>query len=337
MKSARGALAQALDRPDPAIRFYLFYGQNEGQSRGHAERLLKGLEAEKFVVAAQAAKADPALLADEASAIGLFGGKRALWIEPAGDEITAAVESLLEAAAVESPVIAIAGALRKTSTLVKLAEAHRQALAHISYDLNERDAERLVSDIAATEGVRLSDGIAARIAAAAGNDRGIIVQELAKIAIYAGATPASPRQVDRDTLDEIGAGAEGDWTRLADLALAGDLAALSEELEATVADTEAVSVVRGLQRRLLMLAPIRARVEQGSRPHDAVTSAGKSVFWKDKDLVVKLVSLWDSKALARVFERSGELERRLMSRDSPPAAEALEEELVAIARTARRR
>ena len=337
MRSARGGLAQALDRPDPAIRFYLFYGQDEGQSRGHAERLLKGLEAEKFVVAAQAAKADPALLADEASAIGLFGGTRALWIEPAGDEITAAVEALLEAAAVESPVIAIAGALRKTSTLVKLAEAHRQALAHISYDLNERDAERLVSDIAATEGLRLSDGIAARIAAAAGNDRGIIVQELAKIAIYAGATPASPRQVDRDTLDEIGAGAEGDWTRLADLALAGDLAALSEELEATVADTEAVSVVRGLQRRLLMLAPIRARVEQGSRPHDAVTSAGKSVFWKDKDLVVKLVSLWDSKALARIFERSGELERRLMSRDSPPAAEALEEELVAIARTARRR
>jgi DNA polymerase-3 subunit delta len=337
MRSARGGLAQALDRPDPAIRFYLFYGQDEGQSRGHAERLLKGLEAEKLAVAAVAAKADPALLADEASAIGLFGGKRALWIEPAGDEITAAVEALLEAAAVESPVIAIAGALRKTSTLVKLAEAHRQALAHISYDLNERDAERLVSDIAATEGLHLSDGIAARIASAAGNDRGIIVQELAKIAIYAGATPANPRQVDRDTLDEIGAGAEGDWTRLADLALAGDLAALSDELETAVADTEAVSVVRGLQRRLLMLAPIRARVEQGSRPHDAVTSAGKSVFWKDKDLVVKLVSLWDSKALARVFERSGELERRLMSRESPPATEALEEELVAIARTARRR
>jgi DNA polymerase-3 subunit delta len=86
-----------------------------------------------------------------------------------------------------------------------------------------------------------------------------------------------------------------------------------------------------------MLAPIRARVEQGQRPHDAVTSADKSVFWKEKDLVAKLVSLWDSKALARVIERSGELERRLMSSDSPPQADALEEELVAIARTARRR
>jgi hypothetical protein len=68
-----------------------------------------------------------------------------------------------------------------------------------------------------------------------------------------------------------------------------------------------------------------------------VTSAGKSVFWKDKDLVTRLVALWDSKALARVLERSGELERRLMSAESPPPAEALEEELLAIARTARRR
>jgi hypothetical protein len=68
-----------------------------------------------------------------------------------------------------------------------------------------------------------------------------------------------------------------------------------------------------------------------------VTSAGKSVFWKEKELVVQLLGLWDSRSLARVLERSGELERRLMSSGSPPPAEALQEELVAIARTAKRR
>ena len=53
----------------------------------------------------------------------LFGGPRAIWVEPAGDEIAAGVEALLEASAAESPVVAIAGALRKTSALLKLAEA----------------------------------------------------------------------------------------------------------------------------------------------------------------------------------------------------------------------
>ena len=52
MKSAKNSLGGALDRPDPAIRFYLFYGQDEGQSRAHGERLLKGLEAEKAAISA---------------------------------------------------------------------------------------------------------------------------------------------------------------------------------------------------------------------------------------------------------------------------------------------
>lgn len=337
MKVARGSLARALDRPDAAVRFYLFYGPDEGQSRAHAERLLKGLDAEKFVVPAQSAKADPAILADEAAAIGLFGGKRALWIEPAGDEITSAVEALLESAGAESPVIAIAGALRKASSLVKLAEAHGLCLAHVSYELGERDAVELVEALARAEGLRLGDGVAGRIAAAAGNERGIIAQELAKIALYAGATLETPAQVDASMLDEIGAGAEGDWTKLGDLALAGDVDALTRELDVSAGEAVPISVLRALQRRILMLAPLRARVDRGQRPHDAVTSAGKSVFFKDKELATRLVSLWDSAALARVLQRSGELERKLMRPDSPPHAEALGEELVAIARTARRR
>lgn len=337
MKPVRGNLGRMLDSPDPAIRFYLFYGQDESQSRGHAERLLKGLCAEKSAVSGQAAKADPALLADEASAIGLFGGGRAIWIDPAGDEIAPAVEALLEAAATESPVIAVAGGLRKTSPLVKLAEADPRALAHISYDLTGRDAEQLVEELARTEGLRLESGIAGRIAGAAGNDRGIISQELAKLALFLGATVQDPKSLDRDGLEAVGAASEGDWSRLADLALAGDLPALADEIQVTATDAEPITVIRALQRRLLMLVPLRARVERGERPHDAVTSAGKSVFWKDKDTVAKLISLWDSDGLARVLERSGELERRLMRSDSPPPTDALEEELVAIARTARRR
>ena len=337
MKAAKGSLGRALDRPDAAVRLYLFYGPDESQSRAFGERLLKALEAEKAVVAAQAAKSDPAILADEASAIGLFGGKRAIWVEPAGDEITPAAEALMEAAGVESPVVAIAGGLRKTSSLVKLAESHPLALAHASYQLDEKDAAALVDEIARSEGLRLAAGVAGRIAGAAGNDRGVIAQELAKIALYLGATPDQPAQVDRDVVEAIGAGNEGDWMRLGDLALAGDLDALVHELDASAADAEPITVVRALQRRLLMLAPIRARVDRGERPHDAVTSAGKSVFWKEKDLVARLITFWDSQALARVLERSGELERRLMRPNSPPPAEALEEELVAIARTARRR
>ena len=337
MKVARGSLARSLDQPDPAVRFYLFYGPDEGQSRGHGERLLKGLGAERFIVAGGAAKSDPALLADEAGAIGLFGGKRAIWVEPAGDEIAPAVEALLAAPAAESPVIAIGGALRKTSALLQLAETDAGALSHISYELNERDAVDLVEALGRAEGLRLGRGVASRIASSAGNERGIIAQELAKIALYVNATSETPVEVDVDVVEGIGAGSEGDVSRLADLALSGELAALSREIDATAAEAEPITVLRALQRRLMMLAPLRAKVEQGMRPHDAVTSAGKAVFFKEKDAVIRMIGAWSAEKLARVVERSGELERRLMSAESPPPSEALEEELLAIARMARKR
>lgn len=338
MKSARGSIGRAVDQPDPRLRFYLFHGPDEGQSSALAERLLKGLGAGKQVLAGAAVRGDPALLVDEAGAISLFGEARAVWIQPAGEEIAEAVEALLAAPACESPVVAIAGALRKTSALLKLAEAHPLALAHASYAPEGADAERLVAELARTEGLRPLPGVAARLADACGNDQRMIAQELAKLALFVGASPGQPRDLGHDALDAVGAEMGGDFLRLADLALAGKLNELVEELgQLSAGGTEAIPVIRSLQRRLLMVAPMRARVELGEPSSAVMTSLGKSLFWKDKPLVEQLLRQWDAAGLARVAERAGVLERQLMRSDSPPAAEALGEELIAIARTARRR
>ncbi len=336
MKSDRRGFERLLDKPEPGTRFYLFHGYDEGQSRAYAERLLQGLGAEKVSVSAAAAKSDPTILADDAAAIDMFGGRRAIWVEPANDDICDAVEALLEAPASESPVIALAGGLRKTSRLLKIAEAHRLALAHVSYELNERDSERMIEELARGQGLRLAPGLAARIAAACGGDRGVIAQELAKIALYLGASPERPMAADAGALDAIGAGSEGEWMGIGDAALGGDAREVADELMRAPAGAEPITVVRALQRRLLMLARLRAKVDRGQSVDDAMTSIGKALFFKDKALVGSMLRQWNSAKLARVAERAGELERALMRPDSPPPVEALGEELIAIARTAGR-
>lgn len=84
-----------------------------------------------------------------------------------------------------------------------------------------------------------------------------------------------------------------------------------------------------------MLAPLRAKVERGQRPHDVMASAGKALFWRDKEKVGKMLGLWDAKAIGRMMERSGDAERAIMT--GAPSAEVLGEELLSIARQARRR
>jgi DNA polymerase-3 subunit delta len=339
MKVARGSIGRALDQPDRAVRLFLFYGPDEGQSRGLGDRLLKGLGATRFVANAGAIRSDPALLADEAGAMSLFGEPRAIWVEPAGDEIADGVDALLSAPASESPVIVIAGALRKTSALLKLAESHPLALTHASYIPEGQDAERMVAEVGRTHGLRIAPGVAARVADACGNDQAIVGQELAKLALYVGASPESPKELDHDAVDAVGADVpEGDFLRLADLALSGELAQVSEELaRLSSGGTEAIPVIRALQRRLLMLAPMRARVEAGERSAAVMTSLGKSLFFKDKPLLEKLLATWDARGLETVADRAGKLERQLMRGDAPPPGEALGEELAAIARRAARR
>ena len=338
MKAVKASLTRSLQQPDPAVRFYLFYGPDESGSRALALQLLRGLgDAEKFIVLGQSVKSDPAALADEAGAMALFGGKRAIWIEPAGDEIAEGVAALLDAPASESAVVALAGPLRKTSTLLKLAEGHQAALSHCSYVPEGRDMERVVAELAREAGLRVMPDLAQRLASAANNNQAIAARELEKFALFLSASPANPRDLDHETVDLLGAdSAESDLVRLGDLALAGRMDELLEELSRLPhGGGEAVPILRALQRRLLMLAPLRARIERGERIDGVMTSMGKALFWKDKPLIQRLLSTWSAERLAEAASRVSTLERQVMLTAVSDEA-ALGETLVAISRAAAR-
>ena len=336
MKASKASIGRSVDQPAADIRFYLFHGPDEGQSRALAARLLEGLAAEKATLASSVVRSDPAVLVDAAGAMSLFGGKRAVWIEPATKDIEEGVDALLEVAQVENPVVAIAGTLTASSALRKLAEGSQLALAYASYLPEGQDAERMVIDVGRRFGLKISPPIAARLADSSGSDQAIVSQELQKLALYVGASPEAPRELDHDAVDAVGAeNAEGDFMRLADLALTGEVDELADELARLPgAGSEAIPVVRSLQRRLLMLAPLRARVERGERADAVMTSAGRSLFFKEQARVRRMLARWSAEDLATAAERAGRLERSLMFTPVPDR-EALGEELLAIARKAR--
>ncbi|MGZ2412391.1 DNA polymerase III subunit delta [Sphingomonas sp. F9_3S_D5_B_2] len=337
MKASKNSVSRAVDQPDPNVRFYLMHGADEAQSRALANRLQAALGAERFVIAGSAVRSDPALLADEAGAMSLFGGKRLIWVEPAGEEIAPAVEALLTAGPTESPVVAISGLRPKSSGLLKIAEAAPNALAIVSYVPEGQDAVRMVIDVARRFGLKVDSGVAARVADACGNDQAIVGRELEKYALYVDASPQSPKELGHDAVDAVGADVpEGELFHLADLALAGNIGQLSEELARLPGTLEAIPVVRSLQRRLLMLAPARARIERGERAEAVMASVGRALFWKDKPLIERLLQQWTADDLARVSERTGKLERSLIFSPAPDQA-MLGEELLAIARAARGR
>ena len=338
MKASKSSVGRSVDQPDPKVRFYLFLGPDEAQSRALAARLLQALGAAKFVVTAGQLKENPSLLVDEAASLSLFGERRLIWIEPAVNDIVEAVEALLSAGEIENPVVAIAGALPRSSALLKAAEASPLAVAFTAYAPEGQDAARMTADLGRRVGLKISAPVAARLAEACANDQAIVAQELEKLALYVGASPHSPRELDHEAVDAVGAESqESDVQLLADLALQGEIVELTDALARLPAGgTESIPAVRSLQRRLLFLAPARAKIERGERLDAVMTSLGKALFWKHKRPVERMLTMWNAAELAKVSERAGALERELLFGEAPKR-EALGEELMAIARKARAR
>lgn len=338
MKANRAQAEKALKAP-AGTRFFLLHGPDDSGSRALARLLGAGMgaEAERVDLSGSDLKADPARLADEAASFSMFGGARWILVEPAGDECVPAVEALLEGPAAGNPVILLAGGLKPASKLLKLALATPDALAFASYAPEARDADRLAAELGRAEGLILRPDVARRIAESCAGNRALIAQELAKFALYAGATPEAPKAIDHDLIDLLGADSdEGDLSRLVDSAAGGDAAALQTELARLHAEgQEGIPLIRAMLRRMSLLARLRAEVEQGSTPAAVMASSGKSLFWKEKDEVGRQLGRWRADLLAKAMARLVEAERQVKASGGigPLAAD---EELFAICRQAAR-
>lgn len=336
----RVEIERAVDRPDAAIRFYLFYGPDEAGSRALADRLAKALgdDVERIDFDGGQLAKDPALLADEAASQSLFGGARWIRVRASGDEVAAAAEALLGAPQAGNPVAIVAGALKPTSRLLKLALAAPDVLAFASYAPEGNEADRVAIAIGQEVGVRLQPDVARRLVEAAGGDRAVIAREIEKIADYLDADRASPREADFDTLAAIGAGhAEADQGALVDAALLGQPQDAAAELVALSPEgSESIPLVRAALRRALQLSQLRADAESRGSIDAALAAAGKSLFWKEKAIVEAELRRWSAAELARLVDRLTEVQARLVAPGNAGAVLAADE-FLAIARAVARR
>ncbi|CAN5416794.1 DNA polymerase III subunit delta [soil metagenome] len=339
MKANKGQIERALDAPPADIRLYLLYGPDEAGSAALAKRLERamGPEAERVDIDSATLRSEPARLADEAASMSLFGDRRWIRVMPATDETLPALTTLLEAAQAGNPVVLIAGALKSSSKIVKLAQDHKAAMACISYVPDGREAEQIAIAIAREGGLRLPSDLARRICELTGGDRALMAGEIEKLCLYLDAAPDRPMEATIEALNALSAGSqEDDAGALVNAVLGGDLKAMGQQLAMLgAAGANMGAILRPLQNRAMLLAQIRAEYDASGRLDAAVESAGKAVFWKDKAAVQRQVKLWDAPAIGRAIQRLSAAERA--SRSSRNAGDVLvTHELLTIARQAAR-
>jgi DNA polymerase-3 subunit delta len=339
VKANRAEMERALEAPPAHIKFFLLYGPDEAESRVLAQRLERamGSGAERVDMEGAMLKADPARLADEAASISLFGDKRHIRLTIAGDECMPAIEALLEGGVTGNPVVAIAGALRPTSALLKRALADPAVLACINYALDAEKATSLAAALARERGLRLDMDVARKVALAAGNDRALMAQEVEKLALYLDAAPDRPATADIAALQAIGAGeGEAELSRLVDTTLGGSPAESADEI-ARLAEqgVTGIPAIRALAKRVQLLVRLAPQLANGGDAHAIVEAQGKAIFWKEKGGVERQLKRWSPERLATLADRLLAAERAIKSAGSPGDILA-DTEMITIARAAQR-
>jgi DNA polymerase-3 subunit delta len=338
VKANRPQIEKALRAP-AETRFFLFHGPDEAGSRALARRLGEALgkDAERVELTGADLKGDPARLADEAASLSLFGGARYILVERAGEESIPAIEALVDAPAAGNPVAVLAGALRPTAKLLKLALAEPRALAFGSYPPEGRDADHMILEMGRARGLIVRPDVATRIAEACGANRDLAGHELDKFALYLDATPDAPRPLEHDVVEALGTDSEGgDLSRLVEAVADGDADLLQAELLRLAGEGVAgIPLIRALLRRMTLLARLRAEVERGNSPSAVMAAQGKSLFFKEKDAVGPQLARWRSALLAKSIGRLLEAERQVKASGSVGTV-AVDEELFAICRQAAR-
>lgn len=171
---------------------YLFYGTDAGLISERARKIARAAVDDPddpfqlVRIDGDAIAADPALLADEANTVGLFGGRRAIWVTVGSRNIVPACEALLADPPRDCTIVLEAGALKRDSALRRLFEQQRLAVA---VECNQDDAASLnlmVSETVSSRGATISDQARDRLVSLLGEDRLSTRSEVEKLILYAG-------------------------------------------------------------------------------------------------------------------------------------------------------
>lgn len=309
-------LVKLTQSPQSALKAILVHGNDEGRVREIAKQLVTahaGSHDDPFNVVQlddAALKEDPARLADEAQAISLMGGNRAVWIKSAGTAFTAAIKSYLAVASGDALIVAEATALRKGQALRELFEKAKNAGAIACYEDSAQDIAGIISDELERNQLTISNDARLYLTQILGADRALSRSELQKLTLYC----SGKSNVELEDVEAICGDASAlSLDEMIDAIFEGNPSNADQKLDRLVSSgTPPQSIISATSQHVLKMQNLANELASGRAAKQVVDAARPPIFWKRKESFIRQLFVWRpddlNGALAAV--RDAELQTR---------------------------
>jgi DNA polymerase-3 subunit delta len=249
------------------MTFYLVHGNDEGlireRSKGIVSAVLEGdadpLRLVRFD--GDVLAREPGTLAEEAYAVSMFGGHRAIWIETGARDIAPALEPLFKEPPRECTVIVEGGSLKKGTALRSAFEKMANGASIECYPDDRRSIGALIDAEARQAGLSMGPDVRDYLAAFLGSDRMTTRGEIAKLMLYA----AGKGEITAaDVEDIVSDAAPSTLDDAVDNAFLGDYAAIEESVNRFFSDGgDPAFLLIAIVRRTLLLHRLKLDMDAG--------------------------------------------------------------------------
>jgi DNA polymerase-3 subunit delta len=298
-------------KPDAAVRAVLLYGPDSGLVRERAEALIKAVAGaldDPFrtrEISASELKEDPALLSDEANAMSLMGGRRAVRLRNAVDSQAKLFEELLdEEVKADSIVVIEAGLLSPSSKLRSLFEDHPKAAAIACYLDDESTLADVIRDSLRQSKLEVASDALEFLVGRLGGDRMLTRRELEKLAIYCAPLNGEPGRVTlADAEACVGDSSEQGVDDIAMAVARGDIGELDRTYERVTREgTHAIAILRAVSRHFERLHFVAGKMAEGANADGAIKALRPPLFFKAVTPFKMALRQWPASNIGRALE-----------------------------------
>ena len=290
--------------PDPRIPVILVYGPDTGLVTERAKKLAEDFvadPADPFALVrldGDALASDPGRLCDEAGTMGLFGGRRAIWVRPGSRNYAPAVEAVLGAAIADVRIVLEGGDLARNNPLRVLCERSARALAIPCYADDERTLSDLIERTLQARGLRIDRAARETLARSLGGDRRASLMEIEKLALYAGAAGSVSLDDVEAVVSDVAASV---LNTLIDAAFDGRRAAVERESRRFRHEGLDPGVVLGSALRHA-LALLSTRLDNPDKTPAVMAAAWRGLHFKRKASIEGQLATWGTGTLRQAVE-----------------------------------